>query len=321
MNNDKYFIGIDIGATNTKLGIVDKNNKIIKEDTFSTKDNSSEKILSKLISHINSIKPEFSLGGIGIGAAGPTNFKKGKIYYFVNRSDWNNIFIAERFKNETKLDTFVDNDVNVMALAEHRLGNGKKYSNLMCITLGTGVGGGIILNKKIYRGKDYVAGEIGHISINMYGPECKCGNRGCLESYVGSENIVKRTISKIKNDKSSIIKKLANNKESKITPKIIYEAYKQGDNTAMEIWKETGEFIGIALTSVINLLNLEAVIIGGGIANAGEFLFDSIYDIISQKAMKIHKKKFELLPAKLGEKAGIIGAAMLAKEQSNLQRK
>jgi len=200
-----------------------------------------------------------------------------------------------------------------MTLAEQRLGAGKDYKNIICLTLGSGVGGGIILNKKLYRGIKSVAGEIGHICINNNGPSCRCGSKGCLERYVGNEFIVERFISKEKSRKS-IVMDLVKNDESKITPRIIDQACKEGDTLAREILLETGDFIGIALVGVVNLLNPEAIIIGGGVANAGKLLLDCVYDTIKQHAMSVHKEGIKVLPAALGDKAGVIGATILARE-------
>jgi len=308
-----YFIGIDIGATNTKLGVVDDNGKIVNQDVISTKEYTPDELLLELADIINDF--DFKIKGVGIGVAGPANVKEGKVYYFVNSPGWDNMEVAAKFKLLTKLDTYVDNDVNVMALAEHCYGAGVNYRNIICLTLGSGVGGGIILDNSLYRGNDFVAGEIGHIPVVPEGYDCRCGGRGCLERYVGNEFIVERAINKIENGRQSSIMGLVRGDKSKITPRIIDEAYRIGDKLAEEIWIETGKFIGIALVGVVNLFNPEIIIIGGGIAKTGDILFNTIYDIIKQRAMEIHKRSIKVIPAKLGEVAGIIGAAMLARQR------
>lgn len=312
-----YYIGIDIGATNTKLGIVDLQGGILRKEYLDSKTYSAVKLLKKISHKINKLKENYNLVGIGIGVAGPTNPKKGKVHYFVNLEGWKNIEVTEILTTQTGIDTYIDNDTNVMALGEKEFGAGKNFKNFISLTLGTGVGGSIILNNKLYRGSNYVAGEIGHIPINLNGPKCNCGGKGCLERYIGSKYISQRAISKIKSGNNSIIMKLVDNNENKITPEVISKAFTLGDKVAEEIWSETGTYIGVALTGVINLLNPEAIIIGGGVAKAGKKLFHSIYETIQKRAMSTHKKNIKVLKAQLGEKAGIIGGAVLAQEIKN----
>lgn len=307
-----YYIGIDIGATNTKLGIVNSNGTILKEKYFNSKAHPPKKLLKKLSQEINRVKKNYELEGIGIGVAGPTNPKEGKVYHFINLPGWENIEITNLIKNETGIDTYLDNDTNIMSLGEKEFGAGKDFKNFICLTLGTGVGGSLVLNNKIYRGSKYVAGEIGHVPININGPNCNCGGKGCLERYVGNKYIIERTKSQLKEESNSIIMKLADGNKENITPKIISKAYYLGDKLAKEIWLDTGKYIGIALTGTINLLNPEAIIIGGGVAEAGNVLFDSIYSTIQKRAMRLHKQDIKVLKTQLGEKAGIIGASVLA---------
>ena len=221
---------------------------------------------------------------------------------------------------KTKLSTHMDNDVNVMTLGEFYYGAGKGARNMIGVTLGSGVGGGLILEGKIYRGTDLAGGEIGHMPINVVGPKCLCGGSGCMEVYVGNKYIVKKykEKSKIQNPKSPVpLTSLGYGagKIRKITPKVIYERAKKGDKIAIKILRDTGIYLGVCLSGVINLLNPEIIVIGGGVANAGRFIFDAVKETIKKRAMVLPAKTVRIVKAKLGEDAGVIGAVALVKEK------
>lgn len=206
---------------------------------------------------------------------------------------------------------FVDNDVNVMALGEVYFGAGLGAINMLCITLGTGVGGGLILSRELYRGSSYAAGEFGHVPINIKGPKCKCGSWACVEAYAGNSYIARDVIRRIRRGQKTLITKLVKGDISKITPEIISKAGRKGDKFAKKVWVDVGEKIGIGLAGVVNLLNVEKIIIGGGVAEAGKILFDSIKKTINTRAMKLPAKTVKIVKAKLGYDAGLIGAATL----------
>jgi glucokinase len=281
---------------------------------------------SEVISVFASICKEFisennikktQIYGVGIGVAGPIDFNKGYIHYLTNVKGWKNTPLKKMLSNKIKLPVYVDNDVNVVTLGELAYGAGKGYDNAICLTLGTGVGGGIVINGHLYRGANFTAGEIGHIPINMEGPKCNCGGRACLERYVGNKYIVRRAKSLLRNNKRSLIAKLVDNDLSKITPKVISQAAKKKDKIALQIWREIGEYLGVALSGLINTLNPEVIIIGGGVSKAGKPLFDVIKNTIKLRAMKNPASFVQIVPATLGEEAGIIGASVLAVRGKN----
>ena len=207
----------------------------------------------------------------------------------------------------------MDNDVNAMTLGELRHGAGVGYKNIVALTLGTGVGGGVVINRQVYHGSQNTAGELGHTVVEPNGRYCGCGNQGCLEAYAGAKNIVERTQEKIETGRSTILAKTIKNGTA-LTPRQIAEAAQAGDKVAMEIFAETGRYIGIALTSIAHILNPQIAIIGGGIAEAGEkLLFKPIRDELSKRAMDI-PARMKIIKAHLGNDAGIVGAAMLALE-------
>ena len=201
---------------------------------------------------------------------------------------------------------YIDNDVNVMVLGELHHGAGVGYQNVVGLTLGTGVGGGVVIDKKVYHGSWNTAGELGHTVVQPNGRKCGCGNHGCLEAYAGARHIVERTLQQIASGKKTCL-----NPEG-LTPKQIAEAATAGDELARDIFSETGRYISIALTSIAHILNPQIAIIGGGIAAAGEnLLFQHIREEFTKRAMDI-PREMEIVPANLGNEAGLVGAAMLA---------
>ena len=207
----------------------------------------------------------------------------------------------------------MDNDVNAMTLGELRHGAGVGYKNIAALTLGTGVGGGVVIDGQVYHGSQNTAGELGHTIVEPNGRYCGCGNQGCLEAYAGAKNIVERTQEKIETGRSMILAEAIQN-GTPLTPRQIAEAAHAGDEIAMEIFAETGRYIGIALTSIAHILNPQIAIIGGGIAEAGEkLLFEPIRAELSKRAMDI-PARMKIMKAHLGNDAGIVGAAMLALE-------
>lgn len=193
-----------------------------------------------------------------------------------------------------------------MVLGELHHGAGVGYENVIGLTLGTGVGGGIVINRKVYYGSWNTAGELRHTIVQPNGRKCGCGNRGCLEAYAGARHIVQRTRQKLASGQNSCLN------PDVLTPKQIAEAAEAGDKLAKEIFAETGKHIGVALTSIAHILNSEIAIIGGGIAGAGEkLLFQHIREEFRKRAMSI-PSQMKIVPAKLGNDAGLIGAAMLA---------
>jgi glucokinase len=210
---------------------------------------------------------------------------------------------------------FIENDANVAAIAEATHGAGRDYKDFLFVIWGTGVGGGIILNHKIFRGPQGGAGEIGHITIDYNGPACNCGSRGCIESYIGQRYLSHRTAELLRNlspgATPSRIVSLVEGNLSKIDPYIISKAAEDGDATARTVLEEAGELLGYALASALNVLDLRVVIVGGGISAAPQFVFKAIESALHSRVLRTHKSSVRVLKAALGNDAGIIGAANL----------
>lgn len=308
-------IGIDVGGTNVKLALVSPEGKIIYSNSIPTHaEMGYEYTVSNIKEAIHVLLKETGssssdIEGIGFGFPGQVDYKSGIVRLAPNIPGWVDVPIAKLIEDEFNIPTRVDNDVRCAALGELNFGAGQGCENLICITVGTGIGSGLIVNGKLVRGASNAAGEIGHIKLQMKdGPICGCGDTGCLEAFASGPAIVAMAENYIAGGKSTKYRELAN---PDITPYIVYEAAKAGDPVAKRIFTIMGEYIGIGLSSVINLLNPEKVIIGGGVAASGEFLMGSIKETVKKRAMKIAGETVEIVPAQLGNTAGVIGASLL----------
>lgn len=312
----KNRIGIDVGGTNVKIALVDSNGKIGYSDTIPTRaEMGYEYTVNNMKQAIRDLLTETKLSpkdieGIGFGLPGQVDFKSGIVRLITNIPGWVEIPLAKMIEDEFHIPTRIDNDVRCAALGELNFGAGKGCENLICITVGTGIGSGLIVNGKLVRGASNAAGEIGHIKLQMQdGPICGCGDIGCLEAFASGPSIVAMAEEYIMGGKSTKYREMANGND--ITPFIVAEAAKAGDAVARRIYTKMGEYIGIGLASVVNLLNPEKIIIGGGVAGAGDILFTPLKETLKKRAMKIAGDTVEVVPAQLGNTAGVIGASLL----------
>jgi len=304
----KYIVSIDLGGTNLKIALLDLNYKIRRKNVLDTRKFPGKNGLVLAITHaVNSMirgarLKKSQILGIGLGVPGPVDAEKGIVHFFPNIPGWKEVKLASLLRKRLGLAVFLDNDAKVMARAEYKSGSGRGFKNVLCITLGTGVGGGIILSGKLHRGQDNAAGEIGHLPINEDGPLCNCGGKACLEAYVGNTRIVRYA--------ERLFKRRISLEELSLL------AY-NNNKLALKVWHDAGSRLGVALTGMVNVLNLDAIVIGGGVANAGRVLFDKIKETIKKRAMSVQAKRVKIFKAKLGKDAGLIGAAILVQEGLN----
>ena len=301
----RLIIGIDLGGTNLKIALLDLRYRIKDKEVLNTqKFIKKENLISAILDSINKIIENNKLSranilGIGLGLPGPIDYERGVVHFFPNIPGWKEVNLKSILERRLRLPVFVDNDAKLMSLAEYKLGAAKGSSNAVCITLGTGVGGGIILNGNLYRGSSNASGEIGHLPINEKGPRCNCGGRACLETYIGNNQILKEARRMFRRD---------------ITlEELSYLARKQ-NRQAQTIWLKITGRLALALVGAVNLLNPDCIVIGGGVAGAGKILFDNVRKIILRQAMSVQARHVKVFKAKLGNNAGLIGAAILVKE-------
>ena len=314
---EKFRVGVDIGGTNVKIALVNKKGEISFPKTVPTRaEMGYEYTISNITQCIKDLLTEANITtkdieGIGFGFPGQIDCENGIVRNLPNIPGWVNVPIAEIMQKEFNVPVKVDNDVRCMALAELNYGAGAGCKNLICITVGTGIGSGLVINGKLVRGASNAAGEIGHIKMQMQdGLICGCGDTGCFEAYVSGPSIVAMAKEYIAGGKGTKYRELAGSVDA-ITPAIVCQAAQQGDVVAKRIFTIMGEYLGIGLSSVVNLLNPERIVIGGGVADAGDILFEPLRKTLSERAMPIQAAAVEVVQAKLGNSAGLIGASLL----------
>jgi len=311
-----YIVSVDLGGTNIRVALVDQNGKIIEKQEIPTRVAEGEKIVIRQMKELirdvikKSKMAVQQIMGIGIASPGPLDTKTGVIINTPNLG-WKNVPLKDAIEEEFHLPTYVDNDGNLAALGEYWLGAGVKVNYLVCLTLGTGIGGGIIINGEIFHGATDAAGELGHVIVEPNGLRCGCGNYGCMEAYASGTGITKRTTQAIKEGAVTSITELVKNQLEKITPLIVYQAATKGDELANHILNETARYLGIGIVSIVNVLNPQLVIIGGRVVQMGELLLNYIKDEVAKRAFLEPCKRIAIVPAKLGDDAGIIGAAKM----------
>jgi len=290
-------IGIDLGGTAIKLGRFSEDGKCQQSLTVPTPQPATpEAVIQAMVAAINSLEIT-AVKAIGVGTPGPTD-AAGKIAKIaINLVGWNDIPLAELLETKLGLPTTIANDANCAGLGEAWLGAGRNFRNLILLTLGTGVGGAIILDGKLFTGHQGAAGELGLISLNPEGPKCNSGNNGSLEQYVSVQAIRRIT---------------------GLEPLELGELAEKGDRKALEFWQTYGKNLGVGLASLIYVLTPEAIIIGGGVSASSKFFLPAAIAEIEQRVLPISRTGLQLLLAELGNQAGMVGAAKLAWQMLDL---
>lgn len=294
-----YAIGIDLGATFVKIGLVDNMGKVYFRRKIKTPLSANKALLiDSVVNNVKDVLKESGkmVSGVGIGVPGPVDSQKGIVHYFPNIKGWKEVPLKAILEKKLGLRVMLDNDVNAMTLGEFVFGAGKGSCNIVCLTLGTGVGGGIVIDGKLYRGGSMTAGEIGHMPINETGPVCNCGGIACLERYIGNRYILDRA------------KKMLG---SSVTLERVSELAGLGNKKALAIWRDVAKKLGVALSQVVNLLNPDKIVIGGGVSKASHFILTPLKKEVRKRAMKDQAAHVKIVPAKLGADAGIIGSSLL----------
>jgi glucokinase len=292
-------IGLDVGGTNIKGVLMDNNKKIITKFRIPTKSRTNKKnLLNQIFESIDLLKERTEkIRTIGIGFAGPIDFKKQKILIPPNVPAFKNTYLTKEIEKKFGIKTIMDNDANCFVLGETILGAGKGNNLVLGLTLGTGVGGGIVINKKVFHGTDGLAGEFGHITIIDGGRKCNCGQKGCLEPYINDTGI-KKTAKEIFGKKMNSMRQFD-------------DLAAAGDKRAIELYKTIGKYLGIGLANLVDTFNPDIIIIGGGIMRAGEFILEPAREEMKKNILSPLAKNTKVVVSKLGKHAGAIGAALL----------
>ena len=306
----KYVVGVDLGGTKIYTALVDLEGNIIKEKTVETLAQEGEKaVLGRLIETISYVidgTDKSLIKSIGIGSPGPLDVKNGIIIESANLP-FKNFEIVKNIRETYDLPTYLDNDANVATLGEFMFGAGKGTENMVFITASTGIGGGAVLNGKLFRGATGNALEIGHMTVSTEGPRCGCGNLGCAEALGSGTAIGKRAKEAVLSNVTTSLKNYDN-----VTAKEVFKEAANGDRVAKNILETSLTYLGIAVANTITNFDPEKVVIGGGVVNGGDIVIDTIRNVVEERCMAAFVENCAIEKAVLGGKAGVLGAAALA---------
>jgi len=310
----KTAIGIDFGGTSVKPGVVSGSKIIARSEPIPTRQHdSAESLLAAVFQEISILRNQHpEVCALGAGLPGIIDGLNGRVRELSNVPGWQDIPLAGLLSEKTGLPSIIENDANAMAYAEWRFGAGRDRPNVICMTLGTGVGGGLILDGKLFRGSQLGAGEIGQMMIEPHGVPGHYGNCGALEKYVGNRQIAERA-------KRAYAAAGIGRGLEELTPLVLEKSALGGDEIAAQLWEDIGFQIGIMLTNIAWLLNPDRFVIGGGVAKAGPLLFEPISRTIRERTSAVYHEHLEVVPAELGNDGGIIGSAALALDAAEHQ--
>lgn len=310
-----YIIGIDIGGTMIKGALFDLQGGLIKKDETSTRaEKGQEKFIENIISFVNLLQKETGkASSLGIGIAGVLDKERETLLESPNLPLLKNVPLKKLLESELGIPVFIENDANIAALGELWAGDGKGIDNFLLLTLGTGIGSGLILNGDLWTGETGKAGEFGHAVVNPDGAQCACGKKGCLEAHSSGSAMVRMAREALAKGRESSLQNLYKNNPDALTPKAIYTEAKNGDELCLEIFKEAARFLAIAISDVNNLLDIHNFIIGGGVSKASHIFEAGLREEVKKRVFSVSKEKIRIIISKLGNDAGIFGAGYLAK--------
>ncbi len=305
-------VGVDFGGTSIKLGVCRGGELLETDEPIPTASHPSpEALIHAIADRVAGLRHRHpDIAAIGVGVPGLVDFDSGFVHVLTNVPGWRHIPLRKILGDLTGLPVAVENDANAMAYAEWRYGAAIGLKNVVALTLGTGVGGGLILNGQMYRGSHFAAGEIGQMSVHFDGVSGHYGNLGALEKYVGNNQISEHAVTRY--TQAGLHRELKD-----CTPKAIAEAAHGGDHVARQIWGEVADWLGTALASIAWLLNPDAFVIGGGVAQAGSLLFDPLEQKVKSMLSTVVWEGLKILPARFSNEAGIIGNAALAADMAH----
>jgi glucokinase len=307
ISHNPLSVGVDFGGTSVKLAAVDGAELLGDIVRIPTRQfNGPDGLIDEIVSVIDRLRGQHpAISSVGIGVPGAVDFDRGITYNLTNVPGWSKVPLRDRIAQRTGLDTVLENDANCAAYAEFKHGAARGYRNVVVVTLGTGVGGGLILNGDLYRGSQFAAGEIGQMSVDYRGADGPYGNFGALERYIGNQQIADFGMKRFLEAGRELT-------EDNCSPEALAQAAAAGDAVALAIWAAVAELLGTALTSVVYLLNPDMIVIGGGVAHAGDVLFGPLKEKMRAMLSFEFYESLKIVPAEFGNTAGIIGSAALA---------
>jgi glucokinase len=319
----RYIVGIDLGGTNIVAGCVAEDGSEILgiRNVPTGAEEGPDAVVRRIVTAAQDsitetrVKvPGAKVIGAGVGAPGPLDTKSGIVLLTPNLG-WVNMPLRQRLQDGLGLRTALDNDANCAVLGEWWRGAARGTRIAVGLTIGTGIGGGIIIDGRLYHGASDIAGEVGHMTIDANGRRCKCGNYGCIEAYASGPNIALRAVEALESGAESTLPSYVAGDFHKLTAQIVYQAAQAGDELALEVVRDTAKFLGAAVASLINIFNPEAVVIMGGVTLAGESLFEPLRREVTRRAFKPAVQVCRIVPGELTGVAGVYGAARAFQEQ------
>jgi glucokinase len=322
----KWIVGVDLGGTNIVVGLLPLEGGDVQGlRTRATESVRGAKfVVDRIVEMIEASIAEVlaehgdrreDIAGVGIGSPGPLDRETGTVITTPNLG-WRNFPLRDLISNAVHLPAKLDNDANCATYGEWWLGAGRDVDTLVGLTLGTGIGGGIVLGGRIFHGCSDVAGEIGHMTIDSTGRKCKCGNYGCLEAYASGPAMALRAVEGIEAGEESILTEMVRGKLDRISAATVYDAILQGDAFANEVMTDTAKFLGAGVANIINILNPEMVVIAGGVTRAGEHLFTPLRAEVRRRAFRAAEEHCSIVPGELTGTAGVIGAVAVFKQET-----
>ncbi len=308
-------VGIDLGGTNVKTAVVARNGKMRGKDSRPSRaDDGLDAVVDTMVASVeqaleNAGADPSDMLAVGVGAPGPMNWRTGIVFSPPNLPGWKDVPLADIMSERLNVPAYVDNDANVACWGEFWSGAGTEVDSMVCLTLGTGVGGGIVVDGRLVRGIDGTAAEIGHLNVMRDGRQCNCGAKGCLECYASVSGMERTALEGIEAGRPTILTEMCGGDLEKIDGKMISDALKQGDEFAAWVMTETGIWLGTGIGSLINLLNPEMIVLCGGMIAAGEALFKPVRETAQAQSFDVPGQRVQIVPAGLGADSGVIGAA------------
>ena len=325
--SDKPVIAIDIGGTKYIVAVVGPGGRILhRVYKYTLSKDGPAGVTARLMSTIEEVMSASglkrgSLGGIAVAYAGLVDIQRGLVTEAPNLPHWNNVPLRDMLADRFKLPAYVLNDASAAALSEHRLGAGTGLSNLIFITVSTGIGGGIIINGELYNGTDGCAGEIGHTIVQVEGgPKCACGRHGCWESLASGTAIARMAKERLRSGRKSILMDLCKGKIGEVKAEMVAEAARKKDTVALEVIGEAAHYLGIGLANLVNLFNPQMIVVGGGVSGMGELILRPARRCMKEIAFKLPAGTVKVVKAGLGTDSGLLGAAIYAQLMAGGER-
>jgi glucokinase len=326
MTPERYILGVDLGGTNIVVGAMtfDGTAEFGMRSLPTRADEGADAVVGRMVEMIEDVirqtmadsgasRDDFL--GVGIGAPGPLDRQSGVLIVAPNLG-WRDFPLRREISERVGLPATLDNDANCATMGEWWAGAAKGHRNVVGVTIGTGIGGGLILDGRLYHGASDAAGEIGHTTIDSTGRRCSCGNYGCLEAYASGPAIAERARESLMGNGTSELLELVSGDAAKITAQTVYDAAKHGDPIALEVVRDTAKFLGIGISNLLNLFNPDMVVIAGGVTQAGAPLFEPLRAEVKRRAFKPAVDACEIVPGMLPLSAGVVGAVATFRAQT-----